>query len=68
MAKAITVDPNEVVTVKVVGSKPKHRPYIRLGYTRPDGYEPAHSYIGSICNANAMRGLANQILRALDGE
>ena len=68
MAKAITVDPNEVVTVKVVGSRPENKPYIRLAYARADGYEAVHGYIGSICNANAMRGLANQILRALDGE
>lgn len=47
--------------LEVVGKKPKDRPYLRIAYF--DG-----QYIASISKENVLRGLANQILRALDNE
>lgn len=66
MAKAITVRRERVVEIKVIGKRPENRPYLRLAYL-DNGMEGTNGYIGSVCNANALRGLANQILRALDG-
>ena len=56
------------VEIKVVGSQPEHKPYIRLAHIDPDGVEVSSGYLGAISHATAMRALANQILRALDGE
>lgn len=57
------------VEIKVVGKKSKDKPYLRLAYVSPEsGEELNHGYLASIDNVNVLRGLANQILRALDGE
>jgi len=51
----------DTLELKVVGKRPKNKPYLRIG-------EVGGTYVASIDNANVLRGLANQILRALDGK
>jgi len=50
---------NPILELKVVGKRPEHKPYLRIA-------DENGNYIASIDNANRLRGLANQILRALD--
>lgn len=45
------------VVIQIIGKRPKNPPCLRVGFA--DG-----EYIASEQNANAMRGLARQILRA----
>lgn len=54
-------DGGKPLELKVVGKRPNHRPYLRIADTYGD-------YIASIDDARRLRGLANQILRALDGK
>ena len=59
---AITDSPGEtVLRLEIVGKRPKNKPYLRIAHFNGD-------YIASIDSANVLRGLANQILRALDGK
>lgn len=44
--------------VQVIGEKPKHRPYLRVA-------DLDDQMVCTITNANALRGLARRILRAL---
>ena len=48
--------------LKVVGRRPKHKPYLRIAYAENG------DYVASIDDAKILRGLANQILRALAGK
>ena len=50
------------VEIHVVGRQPQHPPYLRIGYLA-DG-----RFIASVSHANALRGLAHRILRALGDE
>lgn len=59
-ADAAEVGPGLVL--QVVGHRPKYRPYLAI--SRP-GVEP-REVIATVDNANALRGLANAILRSLD--
>lgn len=51
----------EHVEIKIVGARPHERPYLRVGFV-------GGNYIASEDNANALRGLARQIFRALGDE
>ena len=46
--------------LRVIGQRPDHRPYLCI-------HEPGNGpVLATITNANALRGLANAILRSLE--
>ena len=56
------------VEIKVIGSRPDCKPYLRLAHVDPDGVEISNGYLGSIGHTSSLRALANQILKALGDE